>query len=158
MRGKDQSSLSKYSLNLGSPPHVRERHRKRRRNECWHRITPACAGKTTSCRRLPKGFRGSPPHVRERPDCGACASPPTGITPACAGKTFFLLLFPAGLGDHPRMCGKDVISWDIASRASGSPPHVRERRDRVVLGVVDGGITPACAGKTEPKEGSEKNG
>ena len=47
------------------------------------------------------------------------------------------------------MCGKDLFYFFLVFMVLGSPPHVRER---LLLGVPDvksGGITPACAGKTE---------
>ena len=46
------------------------------------------------------------------------------------------------------MCGKDKSVTSRLISASGSPPHVRERRSmrRWILNAV--GITPACAGKT----------
>ena len=48
------------------------------------------------------------------------------------------------------MCGeKDVVG--IAYRSGhGSPPHVRGKESFVEHGFVIGGITPACAGKSQP--------
>ena len=73
-----------------------------------------------------------------------------GITPACAGKTFKIGdSMPRGW-DHPRMCGKNSISSNEVSHTPGSPPHVREKRNRKYCLNLCSGITPACAGKTKP--------
>ena len=50
--------------------------------------------------------------------------------------------------DHPRMCGKDLMTSEILSGISGSPPHVRERPISASNDKGQHGITPACAGKT----------
>ncbi len=46
------------------------------------------------------------------------------------------------------MCGKDAVRVFIALSLVGSPPRVRERRDKVRGGFIFLRITPACAGKT----------
>ena len=46
MCGKDRRSSTLSWMILGSPPHVRERHHKKKLAKSWKRITPACAGKT----------------------------------------------------------------------------------------------------------------
>ena len=70
------------------------------------------------------------------------------ITPACAGKTDTIMYRPSFIGDHPRMCGKDVNQICKIFDRSGSPPHVRERPTAVSSDDLAFGITPACAGKT----------
>ena len=47
------------------------------------------------------------------------------------------------------MCGKDHSLTSAIASTSGSPPHVRERLTRAELASFLGGITPACAGKTD---------
>ena len=51
---------------------------------------------------------GSPPHVRERRVIAVLLYCQVGITPACAGKTELTDDISFSVGDHPRMCGKDV--------------------------------------------------
>ena len=46
------------------------------------------------------------------------------------------------------MCGKDKAKVSARASASGSPPHVRERRPKTEVQTKDYRITPACAGKT----------
>ena len=50
MCGKDLEPLFVQLFDLGSPPHVRERHQEERCILKETRITPACAGKTFSRR------------------------------------------------------------------------------------------------------------
>ena len=73
-----------------------------------------------------------------------------GITPACAGKRHAGPPYPAGRGDHPRMCGeKQNRSWR-SPRPMGSPPHVRGKDVADFSQELVIGITPACAGKSHP--------
>ena len=116
-------------------------------------ITPACAGKTlrrtagpdqrrdhprmcgkdpTPCRKM-HGTLGSPPHVRERHEGTAERLCEFRITPACAGKTNGGFVSVDQDKDHPRMCGKDVTNYHWFKKSSGSPPHVRERRNITLL-------------------------
>ena len=73
---------------------------------------------------------GSPPHVRERQTSTIDAMNEIRITPACAGKTLQHVQADGDYWDHPRMCGKDLIT--------------------LILSTVRCRITPACAGKTSP--------
>ena len=91
----------------GSPPRVREKLTSAEFGDIRTRITPACAGKTTTklspCLRKrdhprvcgknalivdePKRLLGSPPRVREKLLKSSPDRLSSGITPACAGKT-----------------------------------------------------------------------
>ena len=71
------------------------------------------------------------------------------ITPACAGKTIEDIPNRFSMGDHPRVCGKNVNHCYRDSVFSGSPPRVREKLTPLVSTVVATRITPACAGKTD---------
>ena len=53
-----------------------------------------------------------------------------------------------GSQDHPRVCGKNVALVSAAQSVPGSPPRVREKPFLNVSDGRNGGITPACAGKT----------
>ena len=168
MCGKDSPLSLDTAKWLGSPPHVRERLPAPLGPDDEAGITPACAGKTLIARiRSAKiwdhprmcgkdywsshcfiCFLGSPPHVRERLILFQSCAAGFGITPACAGKT---LSAPPGVirnGDHPRMCGKDLLFLLLTRDGEGSPPHVRERLVLSSLVTVVFRITPACAGKT----------
>ena len=133
----------------------------------WHRITPACAGKscplprrTVSVRDHPRvcgekrpdwknevELVGSPPRVRGKdaiqrhPSCGF------GITPACAGKRRLSAKTASRSRDHPRVCGEKLVQFVHFRCPKGSPPRVRGKVDAATLTLKARGITPACAGK-----------
>ena len=150
MCGKNYKRLKTCMYHLGSPPHVREKPRVVRKDWKQTRITPACAGKTRSrispsfkerdhprmCGKnspfiVPKTtFPGSPPHVREKLDQLNLAVSFNGITPACAGKTQMQINRHNSFRDHPRMCGKNVLTSLESTGVPGSPPHVREKQIR----------------------------
>lgn len=71
-----------------------------------------------------------------------------GITPAHAGKSSsgFTLLY--GSRDHPRACGEKRNTVQRGNPQSGSPPRVRGKVSAGKILLHDGGITPACAGKS----------
>lgn len=76
-----------------------------------------------------------------------------GITPAHAGKK--LLQSSGGIRewDHPRMCGEKSMYDYGNNTAQGSPPYVRGKaRANSAIGN-DAGITPAHAGKSNPRRG-----
>ena len=73
------------------------------------------------------------------------------ITPACAGRTVVANIEGADNGDHPRVCGKNSVSGQLAITIRGSPPRVREERRRYPRKNTRSRITPACAGRTVKK-------
>ena len=105
-------------------------------------------GKDPSYPFVDRNVRGSPPRVRERRIriAGSPLSP--RITPACAGKTGNLDSPKIEGGDHPRVCGKDLVQRGKLSEHVGSPPRVRERLYLETETLYTSRITPACAGKT----------
>ena len=155
----------------GSPPHARGRLAKWLWQKIKDWITPACAGKTYTrsgmFSRTPdhprmrgedarmvfesEGGGGSPPHARGRRRGCRTRSHRTGITPACAGKTRWISHAGRDAGDHPRMRGEDILVTARLSVPDGSPPHARGRQYGSDWAARPGRITPACAGKTEPK-------
>ena len=151
----------------GSPPRMRGKAFRPAVIARWHRITPACAGKscplprrTVSVRDHPRvcgekrpewknevELVGSPPRVRGKdaiqrhPSCGF------GITPACAGKRRTDSKTTLSHEDHPRVCGEKLHSLSPQLCVHGSPPRVRGKVDAATLTLKARGITPACAGK-----------
>ena len=168
MRGEDANIQVKQALEDGSPPHARGRRQWGYNLSTTRRITPACAGKTTSrswtarrCWDHPRMrgedvrhqehrrvFQGSPPHARGRRGQVHLSCREQGITPACAGKTFGIKNIDGYSKDHPRMRGEDISMIEYGYVANGSPPHARGRLEAGHGHLDELGITPACAGKT----------
>ena len=153
----------------GSPPRVRGKVCEVSLWTAHRRITPACAGKsngepevvrlgwdhprvcgekacTSHDRRL---FPGSPPRVRGKERSSGLAVLKHGITPACAGKRTFSPTTQAGRRDHPRVCGEKHLRNFKWTLVLGSPPRVRGNAFWASHQMADGGITPACAGKSQ---------
>ena len=91
---------------------------------------------------------GSPPRVREELACKLSFIILSRITPACAGRTPVVALPGLVNGDHPRVCGKNIIFSVCPSYIRGSPPRVREELFHVFICDIYNWITPACAGRT----------
>ena len=106
-------------------------------------------GKNESAIVLSELIIGSPPRVREKLKMDHKELVFLGITPACAGKTIALANRGSGSGDHPRVCGKNWVNFTSGIFELGSPPRVREKLKGNDGLSTEGGITPACAGKTK---------
>ena len=80
---------------------------------------------------------GSPPRMRERRVVDAVRAFNAGITPAYAGKTNQAINVDSVCKDHPRVCGKDVMSISVRALPLGSPPRMRERHvDCLIIDTV----------------------
>ena len=55
----------------------------------------------------------------------------------------------AGLWDHPRVCGEKSLKGVTLTAPVGSPPRVRGKELADCKCGRTGGITPACAGKSD---------
>ena len=95
-------------------------------------------------------FSGLPPRVRGRQDLDNDAVPGLGITPACAGTTPSVTVRWSIAWDYPRVCGDDFDGSLPDSSVEGLPPRVRGRRPFRRREDLRDGITPACAGTTDP--------
>ena len=169
MCGEKRVSCGVCHVFPGSPPHVRGKERHGSGYKWKSRITPACAGKSPIAgfllimqRDHPRmcgekasalaafaAVSGSPPHVRGKGHRPPMLHPATGITPACAGKSTWQLPTTTTQRDHPRMCGEKCSRCCVWRNTIGSPPHVRGKAVGGLFGDSSGGITPACAGKSE---------
>ena len=105
-------------------------------------------GKNSTLSVLLKKVLGSPPRVREKLSPTLAHSIKCRITPACAGKTEILTIHSTFKRDHPRVCGKNVVSTAGGNDGTGSPPRVREKPFSFTFLLFYRRITPACAGKT----------
>ena len=166
--GENGLLLKMAAAMSGSPPRVRGKRSTSTISIRTRRITPACAGKTSSYKdnklsywdhprvcgensndsRVYGAVSGSPPRVRGKPPFIRVNLLCPGITPACAGKTRERSHAVAGAEDHPRVCGENRRNNQCRPSPQGSPPRVRGKpRDRLHR-AIRCRITPACAGKT----------
>ena len=74
-----------------------------------------------------------------------------GITPACAGKSLSAEIQGLEAEDHPRVCGEKSPFPACLALPPGSPPRVRGKVLDYRVGADSGGITPACAGKSQQR-------
>ena len=143
--GKSCIRCTFRTVSTGSPPRVRGKVRAGCPAGLPDRITPACAGKSSTRAKTALTRRdhprvcgekfaqihgldfgtGSPPRVRGKVICGRFAMPCRGITPACAGKSRVLFQFRFLRRDHPRVCGEKELVSSCNLEALGSPPRVR---------------------------------
>ena len=77
-----------------------------------------------------------------------------GITPAYAGKSGWGPGRRWRIWDHPRVCGEKAESYVNKHPEEGSPPRMRGKVGKVILGALDPRITPAYAGKRAGAPGS----
>ena len=151
----------------GSPPRARGKGGSLRHGDWPAGITPACAGKSFQNRaqtlkfvdhprvrgektqnRLTRCFaRGSPPRARGKDHFKCPLVYLFRITPACAGKSSFWLVAFVRLKDHPRVRGEKPHLIDKIAPYVGSPPRARGKEVEKHNGIIERGITPACAGK-----------
>ena len=71
-----------------------------------------------------------------------------GIIPACAGKSAGTGSRSGASWDHPRVCGEKPFSQLDSTVPPGSPPRVRGKARDGAVHILELGITPACAGKS----------
>ena len=77
--------------------------------------------------------------------------PRCGITPAHAGKRITHLVNSLIGWDHPRVCGEKCAGALKNSLSTGSPPRMRGKARTTTHDFWRDGITPAYAGKRQPK-------
>ena len=152
----------------GSSPRVRGK--RFGRPVCFrgYGLIPACAGKTSDVGREVRRDRahprvcgenneearvrqmpeGSSPRVRGKLCPVPAASERRGLIPACAGKTDPDVPANNQYRAHPRVCGENSNGGNEAAVELGSSPRVRGKHIIPHLGNCQGGLIPACAGKT----------
>ena len=154
----------------GSSPRVRGKPPVDRSTSITFGLIPACAGKTAatslpgpSAAAHPRVCgentrrsahqsvgQGSSPRVRGKLVSLVFDDGMTGLIPACAGKTQASPSTCSSPPAHPRVCGENAARSAAMPMRSGSSPRVRGKPgDRGHEGH-EGGLIPACAGKTPP--------
>ena len=109
---------------------------------------PRVCGENQHRRRYTRATGGSSPRVRgKQPRCKLpCLT--GGLIPACAGKTCCKPSACAISPAHPRVCGENRVGCFTRAGVPGSSPRVRGKLCRALRSRGDGGLIPACAGKT----------
>ena len=173
MCGEKHLYGAKFETKGTSPPRVRGKAKIRHFSVSSRRITPAYAGKSLSLRRsgfcrwdhprvcgekvgpvgCVSGWLGSPPRMRGKAPSLAVLGACIGITPAYAGKSTDLQRPRAAQQDHPRVCGEKLSGCVWQQACAGSPPRMRGKEDTGAPGKNWPGITPAYAGKRNPRSG-----
>ena len=170
--GENYDGSRRIVCTKGSPPRMRGKPNRADKVRLDDRITPADAGKTAaetpsmrctkdhprgcgenarSTSSMPQAL-GSPPRMRGKPILGIGDGGSRGITPADAGKTLLGILLGVRARDHPRGCGENMKTAATDFTCLGSPPRMRGKPHAYHNGLIDHGITPADAGKTNPAE------
>ena len=162
----------------GSSPRVRGKRISCHKMAPFHRLIPACAGKTRGLVVGPTGTRahprvcgenvdetasegdclGSSPRVRGKPPWADWAAWPQRLIPACAGKTLPPTWTAAPTRAHPRVCGENAHRPGRRIQARGSSPRVRGKLCVHVSAPAGAGLIPACAGKTVCRYPAEPRG
>ena len=128
MRGEDTVVTTPTFQCPGSPPHARGRLKDIDIFSTTDMDHPRMRGEDSTLAKAKSTMSGSPPHAR--------------------GRRRDLLCRRDGRRDHPRMRGEDPSVRRRGRAVKGSPPHARGRLGVPSRLLVQGGITPACAGKT----------
>ena len=107
--GENAADAAGESVNGGSPPRVRGKPIPSNIRAGADRITPACAGKTSSAKGI---VRVEKDHPR-----------------VCGENHCNLHSFSSFLGSPPRVRGKLTAAASVSSHGTGSPPRVRGKHE-----------------------------
>ena len=167
--GEKSGFCQRSILHLGSPPRMRGKEQRMREARNSAGITPAYAGKSgeymagedqygdhprvcgekTRMTLILALQLGSPPRMRGKVAGLLKGRAEHGITPAYAGKRYTRCFACPRPTDYPRVCGEKVIIITVMLYEPGSPPRVRGKVLCHSAAGRAGGITPACAGKSQ---------
>ena len=148
LRGDDIAKRERNSSQGGLPPPARGRPGPASTAPAPIRITPACAG-TTTTEPTPEGPHADYPRLRgDDQVCRGSGAAQGRITPACAGTTTSCRLRGARTPDYPRLRGDDHSRKEYQNGFHGLPPPARGRPHEDPELLLGSRITPACAGTT----------
>ena len=99
---------------------------------------------------------GSSPRVRGADPIGIEEFHKLGIIPACAGSSRGGVAGVVPVGDHPRVCGEQVLSARRQILEMGSSPRVRGAAEAMSLGFISERIIPACAGSRHVRDANPR--
>ena len=148
MRGKAVQSPTRLPSGWITPAHAGKSWQNTFRCAVHQDHPRACGEKPTS-QYSAKTYSGSPPRMRGKGINAACWFARLRITPAHAGKSSLQRACRRGLEDHPRACGEKSTALQMAASVPGSPPRMRGKEEEREIRILNGGITPAHAGKSD---------
>ena len=119
-----------------------------RMRSIFNRITPAYAGKSSIVSPSSAVDWDHPRLCGEKFRTGKLRHEQPRITPAYAGKSEIFELSHNLKKDHPRLCGEKHFLHTKMPASGGSPPPMRGKVTKAMLGDYDARITPAYAGKS----------
>ena len=137
--------------NAGSPPQVRGKLTAAAATTAAAMDHPRRCGENYTPHLSACAQPGSPPQVRGKLPRHEGKVVSAGITPAGAGKTIVWIPYLCPSWDHPRRCGENGAKSRHSTKRLGSPPQVRGKPACSAASICRMRITPAGAGKTQPK-------
>ena len=137
----------------GSPPRMRGKAVPAALPDVTHGITPACAGKSFSAPEPVLASRDHPRVCGEKVSPLSPFSPLKGSPPRVRGTVKVQSTLRLERRDHPRVCGEKGRKMKQQFIGLGSPPRMRGKGELRGEPGKDGGITPAYAGKRNPRLG-----
>ena len=113
-----------------------------------HQAHPRVCGENATTASTGITLVGSSPRVRGKRAVGVLDGDVDRLIPACAGKTGRRAVEAERFRAHPRVCGENLLGFDVVTSAWGSSPRVRGKPALSEGGGSSVGLIPACAGKT----------
>ena len=177
IRGEHRVMGDDSGVGRGSSPHTRGAPDRGQAGQSGDGIIPAYAGSTPSAPSGPHspkdhpcirgehgvlavdvdGRSGSSPHTRGARPRTVRSGALLGIIPAYAGSTFVSRSLHILMQDHPRIRGEHSTPPPYCWRVRGSSPHTRGARPGRSRPPDHGGIIPAYAGSTPPRDARKPN-
>ena len=148
MRGKDVDALGSVCRLGITPAYAGKRDGDDAVLACFWDHPRVCGEKGLLSYKIDQ-TQGSPPRMRGKDPLEMFYGGQKGITPAYAGKSNLLQYRQTPTWDHPRVCGEKDFKSAHPSQQLGSPPRMRGKGFRVVQRLLELGITPAYAGKSD---------
>ena len=150
MRGKGRKGASRSKRKGITPAHAGKSFRLR---ACafFSGDHPRACGEKVLHHNLVGGNWGSPPRMRGKDSDKWTGNREDGITPAHAGKSMYSLCEYCTAWDHPRACGEKRMELLEDAAKRGSPPRMRGKAPGIGGCDLRVGITPAHAGKRNPR-------
>ena len=148
MCGENPSTIAFVVSAAGSSPRVRGKPAKTLQPLDVEGLIPACAGKTLPAYLMHLKRWAHPRVCGENPARRLALGRITGSSPRVRGKLQAEATRVRATEAHPRVCGENTLLAPYVVFEGGSSPRVRGKREGSDRLPGEGGLIPACAGKT----------